>query len=252
MTNADSAKKWLLKELKADAAVANHFAALSTNGDAVNKFGIDTKNMFGFWDWVGGRYSSWSAIGTSIALAIGWERFIEFLTGAHEMDQHFLTAPFKQNLPMVLAALGVWYGNFFGAETSAILPYDQYLHRFPAYFQQGDMESNGKRVRKDGNPVDVSTGPIIWGEPGTNGQHAFYQLMHQGTKLIPADFLAPVKTQNPVGDHHPILLSNFFAQTEALMKGKTEAEAQAELAKDGLAGDALTELLPHKVFTGNR
>ena len=244
MTNADSAKKWLLKELKADAAVANHFAALSTNGDAVSKFGIDTKNMFGFWDWVGGRYSSWSAIGTSIALAIGWESFIEFLTGAHEMDQHFLTAPFKSNLPMVLGALGVWYGNFFGSETHAILPYDQYMHRFPAYFQQGDMESNGKRVTRGGAPVTVSTGPVIWGEPGTNGQHAFYQLMHQGTKLIPADFIAPCITQNPIGEHHPILLSNFFAQTEALMKGKTEEEAKAEGVPD--------ELLPHKVFPGNK
>ena len=244
MTNAASAKEWLLSKLSDPACVAKHFAALSTNGEAVSKFGIDTKNMFGFWDWVGGRYSSWSAIGTSIALAIGWENFIEFLTGAHEMDQHFLTAPFKENLPMVLGALGIWYGNFFGAESHAILPYDQYMHRFPAYFQQGDMESNGKRVRRSGAPVSVSTGPIIWGEPGTNGQHAFYQLIHQGTKLIPCDFLAPCVSQNPIGEHHPILLSNFFAQTEALMKGKSEAQCVAE--------GVPAELLAHKVFPGNK
>jgi len=251
MTNAASAKAWLLKSLPAE-AVAKHFAALSTNGKAVSEFGIDTKNLFGFWDWVGGRYSSWSAIGTPIALAIGWENFIELLTGGHEMDQHFLTAPFRQNLPMLLAALGVWYGNFFGAESHAMLPYDQYMHRFPAYFQQGDMESNGKRVTRGGDPVTVSTGPIIWGEPGTNGQHAFYQLIHQGTKLIPCDFIAPVITQNPIGEHHPILLSNYFAQTEALMKGKTDAEAEDELKKSGLSGDELKQLLPHKVFPGNK
>ena len=252
MTNAASAKEWLLSKLKQPAAIANHFAALSTNGPAVAAFGIDTNNMFGFWDWVGGRYSSWSAVGTSIALAIGWENFVEFLAGAHEMDQHFLSAPFKQNLPMILGTLGVWYGNFYGAESHAILPYDQYLHRFPAYFQQGDMESNGKRVTRGGAPVTVSTGPIIWGEPGTNGQHAFYQLMHQGTKLIPADFLAPVLSQNPIGEHHPILLSNFFAQTEALIKGKSAAEVEAELRKGGLDGEALASLLPHKVFPGNK
>merc|ERR1740138_878997 len=219
MTNANSAKEWLLEALKDPASIAKHFAALSTNAKAVSKFGIDTANMFGFWDWVGGRYSSWSAIGTSIALAIGWENFIEFLSGGHDMDKHFTTAPFKENLPMLLATLGVWYGNFFGAESHAILPYDQYMHRFPAYFQQGDMESNGKRVTRSGAPVSVSTGPIIWGEPGTNGQHAFYQLMHQGTKLIPADFIA---------------------QTEALMKGKDEAQCVAE--------GVPPELLPHKVF----
>jgi len=252
MTNAHSAKAWLLDNLKEPAAVANHFAALSTNGAAVSAFGIDTANMFGFWDWVGGRYSSWSAIGTSIALAIGWENFIEFLSGGHDMDKHFTTAPFKENLPMLLATLGVWYGNFFGAESHAILPYDQYMHRFPAYFQQGDMESNGKRVTRAGKPVAVSTGPIIWGEPGTNGQHAFYQLIHQGTKLIPCDFIAPVLTQNPIGEHHPILLSNFFAQTEALMKGKTLVEAKDELVKGGLSGEALEQLLPHKVFPGNK
>jgi len=252
MSNAASAKEWLLSKLKEPAAIANHFAALSTNAKAVADFGIDTKNMFGFWDWVGGRYSSWSAIGTPIALAIGWDNFIEFLAGGHDMDNHFTTAPFKENLPMLLATLGVWYGNFFGAESHAILPYDQYMHRFPAYFQQGDMESNGKRVTRAGKPVAVSTGPIIWGEPGTNGQHAFYQLIHQGTKLIPCDFIAPVLTQNPIGEHHPILMSNFFAQTEALMKGKTLAEAKDELAKGGLSGEALEQLLPHKVFPGNK
>ena len=200
MTNAHSAKKWLLEQLGDASAVAKHFAALSTNATAVADFGIDTTNMFGFWDWVGGRYSSWSAIGTPIALAIGWENFEAFLGGAHAMDQHFLAAPYEQNLPVILALLGVWYGNFFGAESHAILPYDQYMHRFPAYFQQGDMESNGKRITRDGKPVGCSTGPVIWGEPGTNGQHAFYQLMHQGTKLIPADFLAPVASHNPVGE----------------------------------------------------
>jgi len=208
--------------------------------------------VFGFWDWVGGRYSSWSAIGTSIALAIGFDNFEKFLAGAHAMDQHFLTAPFRSNLPMLLAGLGIWYGNFFGADSHAILPYDQYMHRFPAYFQQGDMESNGKRVTRDGKPIEYQTGPIIWGEPGTNGQHAFYQLMHQGSKLIPADFIAPVASHNPLGEHHPILLSNFFAQTEALMKGKTAAEAEAELKKAGLEGDELKQLLPHKVFPGNK
>uniref|UniRef100_A0A7S0LK25 Glucose-6-phosphate isomerase n=1 Tax=Coccolithus braarudii TaxID=221442 RepID=A0A7S0LK25_9EUKA len=252
MTNAGSAKSWLLEQLKDPASVACHFAALSTNHKAVSEFGIDTKNMFGFWDWVGGRYSSWSAIGTSIALAIGWENFEAFLEGAHAMDKHFCEAPFEQNLPMILATLGVWYGNFFGSESHAILPYDQYMHRFPAYFQQGDMESNGKRVTRDGTEVAVQTGPIIWGEPGTNGQHAFYQLMHQGTKLIPADFLAPCKSHNPLGEHHPILLSNFFAQTEALMKGKNSDEAKAELEKSGLSGAELEQLLPHKVFPGNK
>merc|ERR1719197_870166 len=225
MTNAASAKSWLLSKLPDPKSIAKHFAALSTNGKAVAEFGIDTHNMFGFWDWVGGRYSSWSAIGTPIALAIGWENFEAFLSGAHAMDQHFLTTPYAQNLPVLLALLGVWYGNFFGAESHAILPYDQYMHRFPAYFQQGDMESNGKRVTRGGQPCTVSTGPIIWGEPGTNGQHAFYQLMHQGTKLIPADFIAPCASHNPVGEHHPILLSNFFAQTEAPPRAKRAAPA---------------------------
>jgi len=252
MTNALSAKTWLINQLKDPTAVAKHFAALSTNATAVAEFGIDTNNMFGFWDWVGGRYSSWSAIGTPIALAIGWDNFEAFLGGAHAMDQHFLSAPYEQNLPVILALLGVWYGNFYGAESHAILPYDQYMHRFPAYFQQGDMESNGKRVTRDGKPVGCSTGPVIWGEPGTNGQHAFYQLMHQGTKLIPADFLAPVCSHNPIGDHHPILLSNFFAQAEALMAGKSEPVVAAELQKAGLDAAAVASLLPHKVFPGNK
>jgi glucose-6-phosphate isomerase len=252
LTNANTAKEWLLKGAKNQSAVAKHFIALSTNADAVAKFGIDTKNMFEFWDWVGGRYSLWSAIGLSIALYIGMDNFEELLTGAHEMDQHFRHEPFEKNIPVILGLLGIWYNNFFGAETHAIIPYDQYLHRFSAYFQQGDMESNGKQVTKDGQEVDYSTGPIIWGEPGTNGQHAFFQLIHQGTRLIPADFLAPVISQNPIGEHHPILLSNFFAQTEALMRGKTAAEAKAELDAEGIQGEALDRLLPHKVFPGNR
>jgi len=252
LTNAHSARAWFLARAKDEAAVAKHFVALSTNARDVAAFGIDPRNMFEFWDWVGGRYSLWSAIGLSIALAIGMERFEELLTGAHEMDEHFRSAPFEQNLPVVLALLGIWYNDFFGAETHAILPYDQYLHRFPAYFQQGDMESNGKRVNRDGEVVDYDTGPVIWGEPGTNGQHAFYQLIHQGTRLIPCDFLAPIETHNPIGDHHRILLSNFFAQTEALMRGKQADEVRAELVAAGLQGDVLERLLPHKVFPGNR
>jgi len=252
ITNALTAREWLLRVAADESAIARHFVALSTNAGAVAAFGIDTRNMFAFWDWVGGRYSLWSAIGLSIAIAIGMEQFEELLTGAHEMDEHFRSAPMAENMPVILGLLGVWYNNFFGAETHAILPYDQYLHRFPAYFQQGDMESNGKRVNLDGEPVGVSTGPVIWGEPGTNGQHAFYQLIHQGTKLIPADFIATVETQNPTGDHHRILLSNFFAQTEALMAGKNEAQARAELESAGIAEDALTSLLPHKIFPGNR
>jgi glucose-6-phosphate isomerase len=208
--------------------------------------------MFEFWDWVGGRYSLWSAIGLSIALSMGMKNFESLLAGAHVMDEHFRTAPLDQNMPVILALLGIWYNNFFKAQTHAILPYDQYLHRFPAYLQQGDMESNGKRVNRQGEVVDYATGPIIWGEPGTNGQHAFYQLIHQGTKLVPADFLAPTETQNPMGEHHKILLSNFFAQTEALMKGKTEDEARAELVATGMDPAAVEELLPHKVFEGNR
>ena len=252
LTNAHSARSWFMKEANDEKHIAKHFVALSTNEIAVKKFGIDPENMFPFWDWVGGRYSLWSAIGLSIALSIGYDRFTELLEGAHAMDEHFLKTPVEQNLPMTLALLGILYNNFHDAQTHAILPYDQYLHRFPAYFQQGDMESNGKGVDRDGKPVTWSTGPVIWGEPGTNGQHAFYQLIHQGTKLIPCDFLASVETFNPMGSHHDILLANFFAQTEALMKGKTEAEARAELTQEGVKGEALEKLIPHKVFTGNR
>jgi glucose-6-phosphate isomerase len=253
LTNAHTARDWLLKTAGDEKAVARHFVALSTNAKEVQKFGIDTANMFEFWDWVGGRYSLWSAIGLSIALFIGFDHFEALLDGAHAMDEHFRTAPLEQNLPATLALIGLWYNNFFGAQTEAILPYDQYLHRFAAYFQQGDMESNGKGVDRDGQRItDYQTGPVIWGEPGTNGQHAFYQLIHQGTKLIPCDFLAPVETQNPVGQHHPILLSNFFAQTEALMKGKTPDEVRAELKAQGVTGEAAEKLVPHKTFTGNR
>ena len=252
ITNAETAKRWFLNAAKNPSAVAKHFVALSTNAKEVARFGIDTRNMFEFWDWVGGRYSLWSAIGLSIAVAIGMGNFDDLLMGAYEMDEHFRTSPLEKNMPVILALLGIWYNNFFGAQTHAILPYDQYLHRFPAYFQQGDMESNGKRVTREGEAVDYSTGPVIWGEPGTNGQHAFYQLIHQGTKLIPADFLASVKTHNPVGQQHQILLSNFFAQTEALMKGKTVQEARKELQSAGYSGRALEALLPHKVFEGNK
>ena len=252
LTNAHTAKEWFLKQAKNEAHVAKHFVALSTNAKEVSQFGIDIKNMFEFWDWVGGRYSFWSAIGLSIAIAIGFDNFEELLTGGHEMDEHFRTAPLEENLPATLGLLGVWYNNFFAAQTHAILPYDQYLHRFAAYFQQGDMESNGKSINRDGERVEVSTGPIIWGEPGTNGQHAFYQLIHQGTKLIPCDFIAPIKTHNPLGHHHPILLSNFFAQTEALMKGKTEDEVRDELTHTGLHGETLEKLVPHKLFEGNK
>jgi glucose-6-phosphate isomerase len=252
LTNAHSARDWFLATAKDEAAVAKHFVALSTNEAEVKKFGIDPANMFGFWDWVGGRYSLWSAIGLPIALSVGYENFVALLEGAHAMDEHFLDAPPEKNIPMTLGLLGVWYNNFFGSRTHAILPYDQYMHRFPAYFQQGDMESNGKGVTRESLPVDTVTGPVIWGEPGTNGQHAFYQLIHQGTQWIPADFIAPIETQNPLGKHHLILLSNFFAQTEALMKGKNADEVRAELVKDGMSGDALEKLIPHKVFTGNR
>jgi len=226
--------------------------ALSTNEAKVSEFGIDTQNMFKFWDWVGGRYSLWSAIGLSIACAIGFENFEELLTGAFETDQHFRNEPFEKNIPVIMAMLGIWYNNFFGAETQAILPYDQYMHRFAAYFQQGDMESNGKYVGRDGKPVNYQTGPIIWGEPGTNGQHAFYQLIHQGTKLIPCDFLAPAQSQNPVSDHHPKLLSNFFAQTEALMKGKSREEVIAELKQSGKSDQEIEKLIQFKIFTGNK
>jgi glucose-6-phosphate isomerase len=253
ITNARTARAWLVDALGDEAAVARHFAALSTNASAVTAFGIDPDNMFPFWDWVGGRYSLWSAIGLSIACSIGMDDFEQLLQGAHDIDEHFRTTPFERNIPVVMALLGIWYHNFFGAETHAILPYDQYLHRFAAYFQQGDMESNGKSVDREGRPItDYTTGPVIWGEPGTNGQHAFYQLIHQGTRLIPADFLAPVTSHNPIGEHHPALLANFFAQTEALMKGKTEAEARAELEAAGLDDSAVARLLPHKQFAGNR
>jgi len=252
LTNAHSARRWFLDAANQESAIAKHFVAVSTNAKEVAKFGIDTANMFEFWDWVGGRYSLWSAIGLSIMLSIGPRNFEELLAGAHAMDEHFRTAEPEKNLPVILALLGVWYNNFFGAQTHAILPYDQYLHRFPAYFQQGDMESNGKGVQRNGERVDYSTGPVIWGEPGTNGQHAFYQLIHQGTKLIPCDFLAPMESQNPIGDHYRILLSNFFAQTEALMRGKTAEEVREELKKEGRSPAEIEALLPHKVFEGNR
>lgn len=252
LTNALSAKEWFLSRGGTEAGVARHFVALSTNTREVERFGIDPKNMFAFWDWVGGRYSLWSAIGLSIALAVGMDRFEELLAGAHAMDEHFRTSPIERNAPVLLALIGIWYINFFGATSHAILPYDQYLHRFPAYLQQSDMESNGKRVTREGKVVDYATGPVIWGEPGTNGQHAFFQLLHQGTQLIPSDFLAPAVSHNPIGNHHAILLANCFAQTEALMRGKTEAEAREELQHAGLTGDALERLLPHKIFPGNR
>ena len=253
LTNAKSARDWLVGQLGSAASVPRHFIALSTNAKAVAEFGIDTRNMLEFWDWVGGRYSLWSVIGLPIAVVIGMENFEELLAGAHEMDQHFLKAPLRQNIPVIMGLLGIWYHNFFGAATHAILPYDQYLHRFAAYFQQADMESNGKSADRDGQPVtDYTTGPIIWGEPGTNGQHAFYQLIHQGTRLVPADFLAPAQSHNPLGNHHRILLANFFAQTEALMKGKSAAEARAELEHEGLEDAAIERLLPHKIFPGNR
>ncbi|HMA91613.1 MAG TPA: glucose-6-phosphate isomerase [Polyangiaceae bacterium] len=253
MTNARTARAWLVEKLGAQSAVRNHFVALSTNGKAVAEFGIDPNNMFEFWDWVGGRYSLWSAIGLSIACVIGMDKFEELLTGAHDIDEHFRTAPLRENIPVIMALLGIWYANFYGARSHAILPYDQYLHRFPAYLQQADMESNGKSVDRNGNKiVDYTTGPILWGEPGTNGQHAFYQLIHQGTELVPADFLMPVQTQNPIGDHHTLLASNCFAQTEALMRGKTAEEARAELMRSGIAAARVEQLVPHKVFEGNR
>lgn len=253
MTNANSARDWLLAAAKDNSAVAKHFAALSTNGKAVAEFGIDTNNMFEFWDWVGGRYSLWSAIGLSIALSIGFDNFEALLSGAHEMDKHFRTAPLEKNIPATLALVGLWNTNFLGAQTEAILPYDQYLHRFAAYFQQGNMESNGKYVDRNGNVIrDYQTGPIIWGEPGTNGQHAFYQLIHQGTMLIPCDFIAPAQSHNPLGDHHSKLLSNFFAQTEALAFGKTKEEVEAEFVKAGKSLDEVKGIVPFKVFTGNK
>lgn len=252
MTNALSARDWFLAQAQDAEHVAKHFAALSTNASAVAEFGIDTNNMFEFWDWVGGRYSLWSAIGLSICLAIGFENFSELLEGAHEMDKHFTQTPLQQNLPVLLALIGIWYNNFHGAETEAILPYDQYMHRFAAYFQQGNMESNGKYVDRGGNPVDYQTGPIIWGEPGTNGQHAFYQLIHQGTKLIPCDFIAPAISHNPLSDHHPKLMANFFAQTEALAFGKDKAQVEAEFVAAGKSLEDVADLVAFKVFEGNR
>jgi glucose-6-phosphate isomerase len=252
MTNAHSARQWLLAAANDESAIARHFAAMSTNTEAVRKFGIDPRNMFEFWDWVGGRYSLWSAIGLSIALFIGMDHFEELLDGAHQADQHFRTVPFERNIPVIMGLLGVWYNNFFQAHSHAILPYDQYLMYFPAYFQQGDMESNGKGVTREGAWVDYATGPVIWGQPGTNGQHAFYQLIHQGTQMIPCDFMAAAQSQNPLGEHHPILLSNYLAQTEALMKGKTPEEARAELSAAGVTGDTLEMLTIAKTFPGNR
>src|SRR5271157_1024682 len=252
MSNAQSARAWFLATSKDERAIARHFVALSTNTDLVTRFGIDPENMFEFWDWVGGRYSLWSAIGLSIALYIGMDRFEELLSGAYSIDEHFRTTPFEDNIPVIMGLLGIWYSNFFGAEAHAILPYDQYLVYFPAYFQQGDMESNGKSVNRKGEMVDYSTGPIIWGQPGTNGQHAFYQLIHQGTRLIPADFLAATFSQNPLGDHQTILLSNFLAQTEALMKGRTPNEVRSELVAEGYSGEQLELLVAAKTFAGNR
>ena len=252
MTNAHSARDWFLKAAGDEKHVAKHFAALSTNAKAVGEFGIDTANMFEFWDWVGGRYSLWSAIGLSIVLSIGFDNFVELLSGAQGMDRHFSTTPAEKNLPVLLALIGIWYNNFFGAETEAILPYDQYMHRFAAYFQQGNMESNGKYVDRNGNVVDYQTGPIIWGEPGTNGQHAFYQLIHQGTKMVPCDFIAPAITHNPLSDHHQKLLSNFFAQTEALAFGKSREVVEQEYRDQGKDPATLDYVVPFKVFEGNR
>lgn len=252
MTNAHSARDWFLATAQDSAHVAKHFAALSTNAKSVEEFGIDTDNMFEFWDWVGGRYSLWSAIGLSICLAVGFDNFIELLDGAHEMDKHFANTEFENNIPVILALIGIWYNNFHGAESESILPYDQYLHRFAAYFQQGNMESNGKYVDRNGDAVDYQTGPIIWGEPGTNGQHAFYQLIHQGTKLIPCDFIAPAISHNQVSDHHQKLMSNFFAQTEALAFGKSKAQVEAEFAAAGKSDEEVKDLVNFKVFEGNR
>lgn len=252
MTNAQTARDWFLKSAQDEQLVAKHFVALSTNAEGVKKFGIDPENMFVFWDWVGGRYSLWSSIGLSIALTIGYDHFEELLKGAESADHHFKTTDFKENIPVVMALVGLWYTNFFGSETEAIFPYDQYMHRFPAYFQQGNMESNGKHTDRNGNDVAYSTGPIVWGEPGTNGQHAFYQLVHQGTHLIPCDFIAPAISHNPVGDHHKILVSNFIAQTEALMNGKNAEQVAAELKDTGMEKSEMEKLIPFKIFTGNK
>ena len=251
MTNAFSAKHWFLDSAEKEEYVAKHFVAVSTNAEAVSEFGIDIDNMFRFWDWVGGRYSLWSAIGLSIVLGIGYENYIALLEGAHAMDKHFSQSEFHKNIPVILALIGIWYNNFYGAESEAILPYDQYMHRFAAYFQQGNMESNGKYVDRNGEQIDYQTGPIIWGEPGTNGQHAFYQLIHQGTKLIPCDFIASAINHNQLGDHHLKLLANYFAQTEAMMVGKTEDQVVEELNNAGKSDVEIAELLPFKVFLGN-
>ncbi|MFA6016022.1 MAG: glucose-6-phosphate isomerase [Gallionellaceae bacterium] len=252
LTNARTARAWLVERLGSELAVAKHFAAVSTNLAATSKFGINPENVFEFWDWVGGRYSLWSAIGLPIALYIGMDNFERLLAGAHAMDKHFRTTPLEKNMPVILGLLGVWYGNFFGVGSYAVLPYDQYLQHFPAYLQQLEMESNGKRVDREGQVVDYDTHFTVWGEPGTNGQHSFYQLIHQGTRIVPADFIAPLTSHNPIGEHHAMLLSNCFAQTEALMLGKTEAEARAELVAQGLSGSVLENLVPNKVFPGNR
>jgi glucose-6-phosphate isomerase len=252
MTNAHTAREWFLRSAKDENLIAKHFVALSTNEKEVTQFGIDKENMFAFWDWVGGRYSLWSAIGLSIALTIGYENFEELLKGAHASDEHFRDSEFEKNIPVLMGLISLWYINFFGAQTEAILPYDQYLHRFAAYFQQGNMESNGKSIDRNGEETSYATGPIIWGEPGTNGQHAFYQLIHQGTLLIPCDFIAPAQTHNPIGDHHQKLLSNFFAQTEALMNGKSEEEVEQELEKQGKSTEEIVRLTPFKMFSGNR
>lgn len=252
MTNAHTARNWFLKKAKDEKHIAKHFVALSTNEEEVVKFGIDKKNMFEFWDWVGGRYSLWSAIGLSISLTIGYKNFENLLRGAYAADVHFRNESFEKNIPVIMGMMGIWYTNFYNTDTEAILPYDQYMHRFAAYFQQGNMESNGKSADRNGEIVEYSTGPIIWGEPGTNGQHAFYQLIHQGTPLIPCDFIAPAISHNPTGDHHKKLLSNFFAQTRALMMGKTEKEAEAELEKAGLSNEEISKILPYKIFPGNK
>ena len=252
MTNARSAREWFMSIAKDEGAIPKHFVAISTNTEEVIKFGISTELMFEFWDWVGGRYSMWSAIGLSIIIAIGMNRFEELLQGAHEMDEHFRNAPLEKNLPVIMGMLGIWYNNFFGADTHAIIPYDQYLRRLPAYIRQLDMESNGKRVDRDGNPVDYATGPIIWGELGSNGQHAFFQLIHQSERLIPADYIAMIENKHPIGEHQTILLANFFAQTEALMRGKNAQEVTQELKTEGLNDEQIKNLLPHKIFPGNK
>lgn len=252
MANAHTARNWLLDLAHDKKAVAKHFVAISTNEEAVEAFGIDRDNMFVFWDWVGGRYSLWSAIGLSIALSIGMDNFEALLTGAHKVDEHFRTAPLERNIPVIMGLLGIWYNNFWGAQTHAILPYDEYLTHFATYLQQGDMESNGKSVTRNGTPIDYQTGPIVWGQPGTNGQHAFYQLIHQGTKLIPCDFLAAAQSHNPICNHHDILIANFLAQTEALMQGRTYEEARAQLSRAGYCGETLELLAASKTFEGNR